>query len=103
MEFINEKLRKENEMEKTNSARKTAAQNGQLKYFTGTPCGRGHNTYRYTKTGTCAACVRGYGQKYVNLLPASNLKKVEMFVHPNDCAAIHGFAEALAQARKLSI
>ncbi len=37
--------------------RKYAKSVGLPKYYTGKSCIHGHNTYRYTKSGTCSACV----------------------------------------------
>jgi hypothetical protein len=37
--------------------RKMAAANGDRKYYTGVPCKSGHLAERYTKSGTCAACI----------------------------------------------
>lgn len=38
--------------------RSEAKRQGLKQYFTGDPCKNGHTTYRYTQSGTCAACLR---------------------------------------------
>lgn len=37
--------------------RRMATANGQRKYYTGVACRNGHLAERYTKSGTCAACI----------------------------------------------
>ena len=34
------------------------------KYYTGRPCGRGHDTFRYVRTGACVDCIRLYSRNY---------------------------------------
>lgn len=38
--------------------RKSALSKGRLYYKTAKPCGRGHNSRRYTRTGRCVECDR---------------------------------------------
>lgn len=38
-------------------SRKEARDKGLSKYYTGQPCTKGHDSYRYTQSGTCAACI----------------------------------------------
>ncbi len=38
------------------STRKEAIENGDVKYFTGKPCKRGHVSERYTSTYQCCEC-----------------------------------------------
>jgi hypothetical protein len=40
--------------------RKQAEALGESKYFTGEVCKNGHLSYRYTSSGTCESCIRGY-------------------------------------------
>jgi hypothetical protein len=51
---------KEIDMENTSlpDNRKTAIDAGQVFYFTGYPCKRGHVAKRYTTSGQCIECVR---------------------------------------------
>jgi len=39
-------------------SRQEARQKGLKTYYTGQPCKNGHDSYRYTQSGTCAACIR---------------------------------------------
>lgn len=34
------------------------------KYWTGRPCAKGHNDFRYTGTGACVHCIADYQKKY---------------------------------------
>ena len=42
-------------------SRTDALDAGALRYYTGIPCGRGHDSERYTTNGQCVACVARYG------------------------------------------
>jgi len=90
------------------SNRKQAAREGLHKYFTGKPCKRGHLSYRYTKTGTCAACVRlyttEYGKQVKSIIDArkENQEITSVFkCHPDDEKTINDFIAALRASRKL--
>lgn len=39
-------------------SRQEAIRSGQVRYFSGKPCPKGHITYRYTSTATCVVCLR---------------------------------------------
>jgi len=38
--------------------RPEAREKGLKTYYTGKPCRNGHDTYRYTQSGTCAGCIK---------------------------------------------
>lgn len=82
-----------------------AARLGQFKYWTGKPCLRGHSTYRYTKTGTCADCVRYHAkQAKKSLLAGIHGQSVHITanVHPDDAQTVYEFIDAINAARALS-
>lgn len=45
-------------------SRGDAAMSGKRHYFTGRPCAKGHISTRYTSTGNCTACQKGYAMAY---------------------------------------
>ena len=47
-------------MKKANSPRFDAATKGEKTYSTGKPCSNGHDSHRYTSTGVCVECNKGY-------------------------------------------
>lgn len=81
--------------------RKEAMQAFSGKYCTNLPCINGHTTYRYTDTGACAACVRGYNKK----LSAEGFrnrirrKKVSVIIHPDDEAKLLEFVNFINKTR----
>lgn len=54
-------------------SRPEARQRGLKTYFTGKPCKNGHNSYRYTQSGTCAQCVKNANGTMSD--PASDARK----------------------------
>lgn len=81
--------------------RREAAENGQAKYWTERPCKQGHITYRYTSTGSCAACrgnYRGLAQRRANEIAverAMGKVSVSYIVHIDDKPALDKFVAAL--------
>ena len=45
-------------------SRDDAFAQGLKKYYTGRPCARGHDTFRYVRTGACVDCIRFYSRSY---------------------------------------
>jgi len=41
-----------------------AAENGQLRYYTGKSCRRGHDAERYTRSGMCVECAKLAATRY---------------------------------------
>ncbi len=80
--------------------RKEAKEAGLFKYFTGTPCKRGHNTYRYAKTGNCAACNVLNAAAYREAVK-QNLKSVRYRIDERDVKVLDTFVESLKLARSL--
>lgn len=68
----------------------------ETKYFTGRACSKGHVTHRYTTTGSCCACVRGYASKFRAgaAIKAAGLKEIKLLVDPRDESRIRKAAEA---------
>lgn len=56
--------------------RKQAKEQGMLRYFTGTPCKRGHLSSRLVSTGKCDVCHRLYHDKYIKHWQRKNKEKV---------------------------
>ena len=54
-------------------SRPEARQKGLKTYFTGKLCKNGHNSYRYTQSGTCAQCVKEANGAHVD--PALDARK----------------------------
>jgi hypothetical protein len=76
-----------------------AAERKLTKYWTGTPCARGHASYRYVSSGACSECVRGYGKR---TKPKTGMTKIEIRVHSEDASLIRDYADALLKARESS-
>ena len=47
-------------------SRSEAKSRGLNRYYTGAPCKNGHNSYRYTQSGTCASCIRATSSAVVD-------------------------------------
>lgn len=77
-------------------ALKEARATGMHKFLPFKPCHRGHDGFRYAKTGACIDCVR---------LLRRGLRETETVVitaHPQDIAAIKAFAANLRYLRKIT-
>lgn len=77
---------------------------GLYKYETGNPCSKGHNSPRYTNSGACCKCIKGYQNAYSKpnlLLAAMGFAKYEHAqVHPGDFAAVDAYIAALSMQRR---
>lgn len=87
--------------------RNQAAARGIRKYWNGSPCRKGHEALRYTTTGACSACVRGYripifNVKSARAAAARGMARLEVFAYPADHAAIIAFTAALVTAREVA-
>lgn len=87
--------------------RREAAAVGRLKYWNGRRCRKGHDALRYTTTGACSECVRGYHFKVGDVrtaraATARGLVRVEAFAHPADHSTILAFVAAVTLAREFS-
>lgn len=83
--------------------RKEAAERGLKKYNTGRLCKNGHGSDRYTATGACESCIRGYQQQYikaVKLASVYGLADYSARVHPDDFAALDAYVAALEMDRR---
>lgn len=58
--------------------RKEAIDAGEIKYWTGRPCSKGHVAQRYVKGGACIDCIADYQKKRNSV---STSKKVVTYVH----------------------
>lgn len=87
--------------------RKEAAALGLHKYWNGRPCKRDHHALRYTATGACTACIRGYNEAFETTRANAamgrkrGLVPLTLLVHPDDEAAAREFIAALIAARNL--
>lgn len=85
--------------------RRQAAESGLTKYSTGRPCRNGHTVDRYTVSGACTACTRGYHAAYAQrtntaaIARARGFEGITVVVHPDDAEQIRRMAAALMQAR----
>ena len=87
----------------TIKTRRQANEAGENKYWTGTPCKRGHNSLRYTVSGICCACIaesrRSYNTKFTKKRIEKALGYFSYPIHPDDCAAALAYCQALDMAR----
>lgn len=88
--------------------RPQAAALGLAKYWTGEPCRRGHQDFRYTVSGACVSCVAGYRQNYSTARNSATQARARgttpftAFVHPDDMPAVQQLVDALAMARLMT-
>lgn len=86
--------------------RREAAQAGLRKYDNGRRCKRGHDSRRYTATGVCVDCSRGYAKQLriqFNTLAITDNVRLVFTVHSQDKKVIEEFVESLRLARELGI
>lgn len=85
--------------------RSEAAAVGKAKFFTGRVCAKGHRSFRYTSTGTCAACVKQHGRKYSqekrNVV--RGFQQIRVTVHVDEIPQVLRFVDALNAARNLMV
>lgn len=72
------------------------------KYFTGTPCKRGHLTYRYVTTGACGGCSAVYAKNYRKKFINKSIKATFEFEHEDDIKKVKIFISELNFARELA-
>lgn len=76
---------------------------GYVKYETGRACSKGHKSMRYTNSGACCECIKGYQKPYsrANILNAAMgyAKYEHARVHPEDFAAMDAYALSLSLER----
>lgn len=74
------------------NARWDAVKSGLSTYNTGLPCIKGHLSDRYTASGGCIECVKGYAKSYNRRIVSDNLdvktEVVFIIIHQNDMASI---------------
>lgn len=83
-------------------ARRQAHADGDVMFYTGRPCRRGHTTQRYVSTGTCKACAAfhagAYARDYVSHRSRNaGLVELTVWIHPDDAATIQTLADAMAK------
>jgi hypothetical protein len=79
--------------------RREAANLNLHKYFTGKPCQKGHLALRYTNTGCCVSCIKGYAQAYKSSLKGRT-KIIRAVVDSRDEADILKYIESVRSARE---
>jgi len=84
--------------------RKQAASDGDVNYWTGKACGRGHLAPRYVSTGLCCECAAAHSKNYARSLKiAKNTKlfgpplisEIRLEVPTTSLAAVQSLARAL--------
>ena len=87
--------------------RREAAEAGEARYYTGRPCGKDHDSERYTASGNCVKCASARSGVYATMLKAArfngDLVKVSYEIHKEDREAIQNLVDALAAARALGL
>lgn len=83
--------------------RRQAAEAGENKYYTGSPCVNGHDSLRYTTSGICCKCnaegVKTYNKKLRRIKGAKLSGTFFYELHPEDHAAALAYCQALDLAR----
>lgn len=86
--------------------RRQAAESGQKRYYTGRPCGKGHDCQRFTSTGVCTQCAAGYVKSYNSRLTkrmaAHAAGQFFYTLHPDDHATVLALCQALDAARGIT-
>ena len=82
---------------KIRMTRAVAKATGQVRYYTGTRCQKGHDSERYTSNGTCCAChleaAIAYGQSKGNIIVHITVRS------PEHAKAIRDYATLLNSTR----
>lgn len=68
-------------------------------FRTGKPCNRGHNVCRYTSNGACVDCIKIYTAKHT----VKTIKKLIVYLHPDDVAVVQKYVDSLNFARKINL
>lgn len=71
--------------------RKAATAAGEGKYYTGKLCSKGHDSFRYTQSGTCAECIRPSSSRSPRLSRINYMNQyttVLIFLPPKDLQAM---------------
>ena len=79
--------------------RKEAAELGLKKYNTGRMCANGHNSDRYTGTGSCMGCINTYQKRYKAIL-INRLVERKVKLHVDDWPALDAYVIALKMERE---
>lgn len=81
--------------------RTEAAAAGLRKYWSGKPCGRGHNALRYVASGTCVKCSHDNQAKF-SRGRAPGMSAHTFMMHNEDVPAVAELVDALNAARKIT-
>jgi hypothetical protein len=83
--------------------RKAAHAAGLTHFYTGRPCGRGHDAPRFVSTGNCVQCGRENAASFRKDLQRNYVARLRgqfaYSLHPDDHAAALAFCQALDMAR----
>lgn len=89
-------------------SRQEARDKGLNKYYTGKPCTRGHTSYRYTQSGTCAECIAANvnaTRQPARVIGAAKrealaqLAEIKIRAYPTDIAVLRETAAEMCLAR----
>jgi len=78
-------------------SRDVARMANMVRYNTGLPCRKGHQSPRYTASGQCTICCENR-RRGTN---RGNLHSYKFDIHPDDVPAVQALVDALGLARKL--
>lgn len=90
--------------------RPEAREKGLKTYYTGKPCRNGHDSYRYTQSGTCAQCVKAANNVVVDPVAAVRkaakermlMVKIRGFMEDRDALAAAAYCLAATHEPQLT-
>jgi hypothetical protein len=80
--------------------RKQSENDGDKRFYTGIPCRQGHDSFRYTSTGNCCACITIYRRNY-RKNNRKGMRLFQVYVYPQNLQPLKEMAKAMNVAVEL--